>query len=1113
MSPDAHYSGDRRLSPCRHSVAASYVTTASEHTAINSPRISSLDRHSNVVVKEGSSGIDFLFMRNWAQMVKTQASEPRMESELYVFFYNVLSSVEHLVSGNPAEEYKLANTPDVISAIAALIRYQAESMHDRATLLLSQLALSHWEIAVAITKEPGLIQRLTELLTHGSKNARDSAGLLVNNLAGSGGDEAVLLLSNSSQLIQRLVMMLDSDDSLELQRITSTFNHLSRSPRSARVLSKTKAQEALVRLLSQTRFCQEESWMGLATMALSNMQSREDGVYFSANQDTLPHLVEFLRCAMDQIKLNGIYFRVYDVMYTLAHVSHNPINHAVLADCGLIEALCHIVTEWTPGKYVWKFSAQNVDTHPVLERATDALYNLCESEQCRIIMQGLSFEGVCERLIRTEDAIVKEYAAKVLWRLRDRQIIVLGIQQIIANVNNVRTISGRYDWTESERVMRLNAVLQLNDGRLGQQVAESVRWMKDGLQFDRMERIRHLMLGTQTSSTRMVFKDWGLIAKRNSKIQWRYKMLQRIHKATLMRECFGSWFNLARNEMGNRRKIGNIVARWSHRELLPAFNAWQDHVKTRRKQRNICTRVVRRWENQRYALPFLAWQEFTTTEKRLRQSLTRIVRRWTHMALAPAFLKWFEWSKEQTRMEYVCDKIIKRWTHMTIAPSFDRWREMSDREAKLKRICSKILGRWTHMALAPAFLQWFEWSKEQTRMEYVCDKIIKRWTHMTIAPSFDRWREMSDREAKLKRICSRIISRWSRLSLFRCLHTWRMSSRDEKVLLSKYVKSLCRRTRLTLASCFDAWRRSSSLRQHMQPRIRLLLVKWNQSWLSGMFSRWLEHMKLMRHFDMLALLTSIQSADSTTLPHRESTPSKLKLTSLQRWHLACTRDSRRRLEVLVAGKDRSLARASGDHNLLSGFLFWKASSCRHRLEAECKIHSQQAESLRCRRDKFREHLNSYLGSRTRLGLEESFFMWHREHISLLAAKLKHTLDQQNIEDADTVFMPPATSAIDIRRRSVVAQRSAPPPMGGSSPPMDCNVRDEDLIMFELEEDLTAFENRHSGRVQSSPPSVDYSDKQQEEWEFSSMQSRYTLSSSTVDRLRTTLGIISRGSAN
>ena len=136
MSPDAHYSGDRRLSPCRHSVAASYVTTASEHTAINSPRISSLDRHSNVVVKEGSSGIDFLFMRNWAQMVKTQASEPRMESELYVFFYNVLSSVEHLVSGNPAEEYKLANTPDVISAIAALIRYQAESMHDRATLLL-----------------------------------------------------------------------------------------------------------------------------------------------------------------------------------------------------------------------------------------------------------------------------------------------------------------------------------------------------------------------------------------------------------------------------------------------------------------------------------------------------------------------------------------------------------------------------------------------------------------------------------------------------------------------------------------------------------------------------------------------------------------------------------------------------------------------------------------------------------------------------------------------------------------------------------------------------------------------------------------------------------------
>ena len=45
--------------------------------------------------------------------------------------------------------------------------------------------------------------------------------------------------------------------------------------------------------------------MGLATMALANMQAKEDGAYFSANQDTLPQLVEFLRCAVDPVSFEA----------------------------------------------------------------------------------------------------------------------------------------------------------------------------------------------------------------------------------------------------------------------------------------------------------------------------------------------------------------------------------------------------------------------------------------------------------------------------------------------------------------------------------------------------------------------------------------------------------------------------------------------------------------------------------------------------------------------------------------------------------------------------------------------------------------------------------------
>ena len=266
-----------------------------------------------------------------------------------------------------------------------------------------------------------MIRRVYHLLLHAQPKSRESAGLLINNLAGAGGDEAIVELAKDEQLIKAMLCRLDSEDSLELQRITSAFNHISRSRASSWALRKLRVQEGLVRLLSQTRYRQEEAWMGLATMALANLQGDDGAAYFSANPDTLPHLVEFLRCAVDQIKLNGIYFRVYDVLYSLSHLCRNAMNHAVLSDSGLVGVLCHIVSEWRPGLFEWNYTAQKCGTHPVLEAATDALYHLCESEGCRLLMQDAGIEQVCERFLVTEESVVQEYAAKVLWRVRDRQ--------------------------------------------------------------------------------------------------------------------------------------------------------------------------------------------------------------------------------------------------------------------------------------------------------------------------------------------------------------------------------------------------------------------------------------------------------------------------------------------------------------------------------------------------------------------------------------------------------------------------------------------------------------------------------------------------------------------
>ena len=88
---------------------------------------------------------------------------------------------------------------------------------------------------------PGFAGTLATVLTFsgpGSGNVksagnvlvRDNTALLVNNVAGVGGDEAINILSRCKPLISILVELLSSHDApVVLQRFVGCFNHLSRS--------------------------------------------------------------------------------------------------------------------------------------------------------------------------------------------------------------------------------------------------------------------------------------------------------------------------------------------------------------------------------------------------------------------------------------------------------------------------------------------------------------------------------------------------------------------------------------------------------------------------------------------------------------------------------------------------------------------------------------------------------------------------------------------------------------------------------------------------------------------------------------------------------------------
>ena len=804
------HSRSRSITPEREDArsVASYRSRGTSYTAARSTRTSSLDRQKFVIVQQGKSGIDWQFISAWTDLVMKQNIAEHLTGEMHNFVHNILLALNLLVSGNPEEQQTLADAPQVRSALVKLTYFQQDALRDQALLLLSQLALSHWETAVEIIKEKGLMERLEGLLLDQCAKVRDSAALLINNIAGSGGEPAIVTLAQSTRLIQILVSRLVSEDSLELQRITSALNHISRSTASSRALRKLKAQEGLVRLLSKTRFCQEEAWMGLATMALANLQGTDDGVYFSANQDTLPHLVEFLRCAIDKIKLNGIYFRVYDVVYSVAHLCSNSLNHAVLHDSGLVEVLCHIVSNWKPGMYEWGYSVYNASTYPVLERSTTALYDLCETQECRETMTALGMEDVCERLMCTEEAQVKEYAAKVLWRLRDRQNVLYSLEQIVHHVDVIRINAARFGWTENERTTRLSALLESREQSVpfGQLVTESVRWMKDSLQFDRMERIRHLMLGTQRSSARVILLDWGRLMKRNSKARWQRKWFERIRQASLKKDAFHCWRQNTGSQAVMRRKLAKGVLKWIHQGVRGAFNVWLDLLKEKRRIREVCMKLTKRWINMQLAAPFYRWQENYFEARRLRFSQSRVIRKWMNRGLNMCFESW-KTEVEQTKHEQnIIQKIVTRWNNMPKATAFVTWYCNTKERQRERKIVSRIVVRWTQRSLLSSFEKWRAQRKEQERLRKIVSRILLTWTHRLISAALKKWRVVCNQnsgfEALVNSICKRLVGQWLRL--------WHETTVHNMVLLKKMCTVLKRNTWSSLLTIFSAWHRVAS---------------------------------------------------------------------------------------------------------------------------------------------------------------------------------------------------------------------------------------------------------------------------------------------------------------
>jgi len=150
-----------------------------------------------------------------------------------------------------------------------------------------------------------------------------------------------------------------------------------------------------------------------------------------------------------------------------------------------VDLAVQVTAEWAPGKYSSMFSDAKASTHPVLELSTDMLKHLAHSDACKKRMHDLYLESTLDRLLRTEEGIVREHVLKVLWVLRDHEQAVESARAIASHVDKLHSISTNYSLTpnsSSKLARRLQA--ELSESKLNADLQASWTWMKDSIFVD-----------------------------------------------------------------------------------------------------------------------------------------------------------------------------------------------------------------------------------------------------------------------------------------------------------------------------------------------------------------------------------------------------------------------------------------------------------------------------------------------------------------------------------------------------------------------------------------------------------------------------------------------------
>ena len=372
-------------------------------------------------------------------------------------------------------------------------------------------------------------------------------------------------------------------------------------------------------------------------------------------------------------------------------------------------------------------------------------------------MHQLYLESTLDRLLRTEEGLVKKHALKVLWVLRDHDQAVKSAQAAVAELDRVRAIADRYQLSgldplqaragaSSKLTLRLrNSMTERN---LPAKLLASLQWCSEsglmpglgcasqGLQQEdeRKEAGRRVKLGASAPAGNTVKRyETDIKELRLAVMQLQIKLQDSTREHSSVKKL-----------MDNLRMITLSLDR--------DFDAWkpedsQSLADTVAESAGVAKEHVKILDCQRgsvIASTVILAPDWVAVAEKLKTSLMDesgslkdmgvvgcsglmggvVGKTEPRGSVATAGLV-----EKNTRL---VERVVARWTRHDVSATLNAWRDHARKQQRATTVCARVVSHWLHRCTANAFESWHIHAKEQRHMEDLCSKIVRHMLNLQV---------------------------------------------------------------------------------------------------------------------------------------------------------------------------------------------------------------------------------------------------------------------------------------------------------------------------------------------------------------------------------------------